>query len=113
MNIICRISEHRAFLMALAIIIIVIYHFKCWVNGFPWYIGVVLQFGYIGVDLFFFLSGLGLGFSYEKIIYGVFTKIEQEEFFQVIFFMEIFWLFLWYRGVKLYLQSKYYISLVC
>ena len=66
MNIVYRVSEHRAFLMALAIVIIVIYHFKCWVNGFPWYIGMVLQFGYIGVDLFFFLSGLGLGFSYEK-----------------------------------------------
>lgn len=66
MNIVSRISEHRAILMAIAILTIVIYHFKCWVNGFPWYVGMVLQFGYIGVDLFFYLSGLGLGYSYER-----------------------------------------------
>lgn len=61
-----RISGHRSILMALAIAAIVVYHFKCWVNGLPWYVGIILQYGYIGVDLFFFISGLGIGYSYEK-----------------------------------------------
>lgn len=61
-----RVSERRTALMALAIIFVVIYHYKCWVGGFPWYIGRILQFGYIGVDIFFFLSGFGLASSFQK-----------------------------------------------
>lgn len=49
-----KISENRALLMAFAIIFVVIYHFKCWVGGFPWYIGIIIKYGYIGVDIFSF-----------------------------------------------------------
>ena len=66
MNIINKISECRVLLMALAITLVVIYHYKCWINGLPWYIGVIIKYGYIGVDIFFFLSGFGLTYSYKK-----------------------------------------------
>lgn len=61
-----KISQARLSLMALAIIMVVLYHYKCWIGGFPWYIGMILQYGYIGVDFFFFLSGFGLAYSYQK-----------------------------------------------
>lgn len=66
MNIINKISEFRIWLMTLAITFVVIYHYKCWVNGIPWYIGIILKYGYVGVDLFFFLSGFGLTYSYQR-----------------------------------------------
>lgn len=74
MNFIERISKHRAVLMALAITIVVVYHFKCWINGFPWYAGMVLQYGYIGVDIFYFLSGFGLAYSFQKNTLGTFYE---------------------------------------
>lgn len=66
MNLVSKISENRVLLMALAIIFVVIYHFKCWIGGFPWYIGIIIKYGYIGVDIFFFLSGFGLTYSFQK-----------------------------------------------
>lgn len=66
MDFVDRVLEKRAQLMALAIIFVVIYHYKCWIGGFPWYIGSILKFGYIGVDIFFFLSGFGLACSFQK-----------------------------------------------
>lgn len=66
MDFVDRVSKKRSALMALAIMFVVIYHYKCWVGGFPWYIGSVLKFGYIGVDIFFFLSGFGLACSFQK-----------------------------------------------
>lgn len=66
MEFIDRVSEKRGALMALAIMFVVVYHYKCWIGGFPWYIGSILKFGYIGVDIFFFLSGFGLGLFFSK-----------------------------------------------
>lgn len=66
MNLAEYVSRHRSVLMALAIAFVVIYHYKCWVGGFPWYIGMVLQWGFIGVDIFFLLSGFGLTYSFQK-----------------------------------------------
>lgn len=60
------ISRQRLGLMALAIALVVVYHYKCWVGGFPWYIGMILQWGFIGVDIFFLLSGFGLTYSFQK-----------------------------------------------
>ncbi len=66
MNIVDKISQYRVNLMAIAIILVVVYHYKCWIGGFPWYIGMILKYGFIGVDMFFFLSGLGLTYSFRK-----------------------------------------------
>lgn len=66
MEFVDRVSEKRGALMALAIMFVVVYHYKCWIGGFPWYIGSILKFGYIGVDIFFFLSGFGLACSFQK-----------------------------------------------
>lgn len=109
-TIIQKISEYRKWLMAIAITCVVIYHYKCWVNGFPWYIGVILKYGFIGVDIFFFLSGFGLTYSFKKnnifkfytnrlkkilpsyILYGFifilhlyFTKHESYNIFQILY----------------------------
>lgn len=56
------IISNRPFLMGVAIIIVIIYHLFCWVYN-P--IGL-FNIGYVGVDIFLFLSGLGLSYSYEK-----------------------------------------------
>ena len=56
------ILTNRLFLMGVAMILVIIYHLFCWVYN-P--IGP-LNIGYVGVDIFLFLSGLGLSYSYEK-----------------------------------------------
>lgn len=56
------ILRRRTTLMGIAIILVLVFHFFCWVYN-P--IGG-LNIGYIGVDIFLFLSGLGLAYSYEK-----------------------------------------------
>lgn len=56
------ISKNRTYLMGIAMILVVIYHaFSCVYNP----IGV-LNIGYVGVDIFLFLSGFGLASSFEK-----------------------------------------------
>ena len=55
------IIANRPFLMGVAMIMVIVYHFFCWVYN-P--IGP-LNIGYVGVDIFLFLSGLGLSYSYE------------------------------------------------
>lgn len=56
------ILTNRPFLMGIAMIIIIVYHLFCWVHN------PIGQFniGYVGVDIFLFLSGLGLSYSYEN-----------------------------------------------
>lgn len=56
------IIANRSFLMGVAMIMVIVYHIFCWVYN-P--IGP-LNIGYVGVDIFLFLSGLGLSCSYEK-----------------------------------------------
>lgn len=56
------IKENRTYLMGIAICCVLVYHAFCWIYN-P--IGR-LNIGYFGVDIFLFLSGLGLCFSYEK-----------------------------------------------
>lgn len=57
-----ELSTHRSYLMGIAIILVIVFHCFSWVFN-P--IGV-FNIGYIGVDIFLFLSGYGLSFSYEK-----------------------------------------------
>lgn len=56
------ISENRPYLMGIAIIMVVIYHAFCWIYN-P--LGP-LNIGYLGVDIFLFLSGFGLCRSFER-----------------------------------------------
>ena len=56
------IKDNRAYLMGIAMIFVIIYHAFCWVYN-P--IGMY-NIGYLGVDIFLFLSGFGLCFSYEN-----------------------------------------------
>ncbi len=56
------ISLYRDYLMGVAILMVLIYHMLCWVYN-P--IGE-FNIGYVGVDVFYFLSGYGLSYSYSK-----------------------------------------------
>ena len=50
--------------MGVAIIFVVLYHYNCAVSNV--HLLSIFKRGYIGVDLFFFFSGLGLGYSYNR-----------------------------------------------
>lgn len=66
--------------MGIAMILVVIYHaFSCVYNP----IGV-LNIGYVGVDIFLFLSGFGLASSFEKNKYHTSTKTALRAFTQYI-----------------------------
>lgn len=56
------VSQNRTHLMGIAMLFVVVYHAFCWIYN-P--IGV-FNIGYVGVDMFLFLSGFGLIYSYEK-----------------------------------------------
>ncbi|MBS5876774.1 MAG: acyltransferase [Prevotella sp.] len=56
------ISKSRTYLMGIAILLVLIYHAMC-VTYNPLR---TLNIGYVGVDIFLFLSGFGLTFSYLK-----------------------------------------------
>lgn len=56
------IKANRNYLMGVAMLLVIVFHFFCWVTN-P--IGK-LNIGFIGVDIFLFLSGFGLSYSFEK-----------------------------------------------
>lgn len=61
------ISQNRTELMALAIILVILCHSTVQLNGaFQWAFSAVRQFCQIGVDIFLFLSGLGIYSSLKK-----------------------------------------------
>lgn len=56
------IAENRQTLMGYAILMVIIYHYGCWVyNLFGEF-----NIGFVGVDIFMFVSGWGLVYSYNK-----------------------------------------------
>lgn len=57
-----ELPSQRSFLMGVAILLVILFHCFSWVYN-P--IGA-FNIGYIGVDIFLFLSGYGLSFSFEK-----------------------------------------------
>ena len=59
------ISKHRSAIMGLMALLIILYHAD-WNTGFSIYDNTVNQFGSIGVDVFVFLSGLGLAHALAK-----------------------------------------------
>lgn len=59
-----KILNNRPFFTGIAIILVVLYHYYCAVSNV--HLLSIFRRGYIGVDIFFFFSGLGLGYSYNK-----------------------------------------------
>ena len=59
-----KILNNRPFFTGIAIILVVLYHYYCAVSNVR--LLSIFRRGYIGVDIFFFFSGLGLGYSYNK-----------------------------------------------
>lgn len=59
-----KILNNRFFFMGIAIIFVVLYHYYCAVTNIQCL--SIFKKGYIGVDIFFFFSGLGLGYSFTK-----------------------------------------------
>lgn len=72
MNVKNLILSDRAYFMGWAMLMVLCYHFVCWV-GFGRLL-VPFLWGYIGVDIFLFFSGLGLCFSYNKYSYRTFIQ---------------------------------------
>ena len=62
MDALLYVSKKRSLLMGVAMLLVLIYHF------FSWTYNPMGRFnlGYIGVDLFLFLSGFGLEYSFNK-----------------------------------------------
>lgn len=60
--ILSEFSPNRDYLMGVAMVMVLGYHLLCWVYN-P--IGE-FNIGYVGVDVFYFLSGFGLSYSYRK-----------------------------------------------
>lgn len=56
--------------MAFAIILVIGYHYFC-VQDVPRRIDGFWSFGYLGVDIFMFCSGLGLSYGYLDKIFDV------------------------------------------
>ena len=59
-----KILNNRLFFMGVAIIFVVLYHYYCAVSNV--HLLSIFKRGYIGVDIFLFFSGLGLGYSYSR-----------------------------------------------
>lgn len=66
------ILDNRNFLMGTAMLLVLMYHFTCWIG----YRKLLLPFnwGFIGVDIFLFLSAIGLGISVSNRPYKEFIK---------------------------------------
>lgn len=85
------ILSNRTLLMGVAIIMVIVYHCFCWVFN-P--IGI-FNIGYIGVDIFLFLSGIGLRNSFEnnkisKFYFNRFIRIYPIYFVSVILMYFVF-----------------------
>lgn len=59
-----KILNNRPFFTGIAIILVVLYHYYCAASNV--HLLSIFKRGYIGVDIFFFFSGLGLGYSYNR-----------------------------------------------
>jgi|GEM_PF-1442340 len=76
-----EISINRSYLMGIAILMVIVYHFFCWVIN-P--LGR-LNIGFVGVDIFLFLSGLGLSYSYSKNTLRQFYKNRLKRIYPIYF----------------------------
>lgn len=64
-----KISKYRTELMGMSAILILVCHSVAYIE-MPRILQYVLSFGNIGVDLFLFLSGMGMWFSLTKSLGG-------------------------------------------
>lgn len=75
------IKKNRSYLMGIAMLFVLIYHFICWTGN---WIGP-LNRGYVGVDIFLFLSGFGLASSYTKNNLSTFYKNRIKRIYPIYF----------------------------
>lgn len=59
-----NILNRRQFFTGVAIVLVILYHYYCAASEVQ--LLATFKKGYIGVDIFFFFSGLGLGYSYNR-----------------------------------------------
>lgn len=57
------ISKHRLFLLGLLTVSVILFH-QHTIEGYPWIF--FQQYGHLGVDGFFFISGMGIAYSLSK-----------------------------------------------
>lgn len=89
-----EISSNRSYLMGVAMLLVLVYHLFCWVAN-P--IGP-LNIGYVGVDVFLFLSGFGLRRSFET---NSLTKFYANRFKRIypLYFVAVCAAYLIYRNI--------------
>lgn len=66
------IAADRSYFMGIAMLLVILYHFTCW-GDFPRAF-FPFHWGYIGVDVFLFVSAFGLCFSWQKYRYAAFLR---------------------------------------
>ncbi len=79
-----KILNNRLFFTGVAIIFVVLYHYYCAVSNV--YLLSIFKKGYIGVDIFFFFSGLGLGYSFSK---NTLSQFYKNRFWRI---MPLYWI---------------------
>lgn len=94
-----QISDERDGLMGIAILAVIFYHLSCWTDSTP--ILSAFKWGFIGVDVFFFVSAFGLCCSYERNSCKKFYTNR----FKRIFPLYVVWAFV-LSLIKLVLQHK-------
>lgn len=84
-----KISKYRSELMGLAILWVIFFHTKIEISKLLYPLIFLKNIGYVGVDLFFLLSGIGLSFSWFKDskIFSFYKK-------RIIRVIPTYWLFL-------------------
>lgn len=98
------ILNHRFFFMGIAILMVILYHIYCVFSD----ISVLRLFrrGYIGVDIFFFFSGLGLCFSYLRNPLLLFYKN------RLLRIMPLYWIWAFIHVIVIYIDTKSYPTLL-
>lgn len=94
-----QIADKRYGLMGVAIVAIIFYHLSCWTVSTP--LLDAFKWGFIGVDIFFFVSAFGLCRSYERNPLKMFYANR----FKRIFPLYVLWA-LMLSVIKLVLQHK-------
>lgn len=93
-----KLLNNRFYFMGIAMIFVVLYHCYCSIKEFDFLF--LFSKGYIGVDIFFFFSGLGLSFSYLK---NDLSRFYKNRFLRI---MPLYWVWAIIHVVVLYFYKS-------
>lgn len=93
-----KLLNKRLFFTGIAIILVVLYHYYCAVSNV--HLLSIFKRGYIGVDIFLFFSGLGLGYSYNK---NTLPQFYKNRFWRI---MPLYWIWTIVHLIVLCIQNN-------